>query len=264
MSPLTRSVQARAKDDDIVATSSNMSLKDPVQMTRIETPCRSMTCKHTECFDAAVFLALQEQAPTWTCPICNRPAAWDTLVIDQFVQYILDNTPKDAEQVTVEPDGNWHLIKSEDDRNDGTRSNTKHQDSDDDDDDDLVEIVDPSSSYGRPRAPTDSIRTPSINGSSFDIPHRQSSILQSQSTSQPQSQSKKRPREEVIDLTLSDDDEPPVSRIKRPSFSSQPSTDAFRPPGVPSGPFRFNLPVPVQRTDSPGHYYEFDSFNTTF
>ena len=254
-------MQARAKDDDIVATSSNMSLKDPVQMTRVETPCRTMTCKHTECFDAAVFLALQEQAPTWTCPICNRPAAWDTLVIDQFVQHILDNTSTDTEQVTVEPDGKWHLIKTDEDHKDSRRSATRHHDSDDDDD--LVEIIEPSSTTSsRTRLTTDPIRTPSINGGSFDIPHRQSSILQSQSQSQ--SQSRKRPREEVIDLTLSDDDdEPPVSRIKRPSFSSQVSTDAFRPPGVPSGPFRFNLPVPVQRTDSPGHYYEFDQFNNT-
>ncbi|KAK5947877.1 E3 SUMO-protein ligase pli1 [Knufia fluminis] len=268
----------RANDDDIVVESSKMSLRDPVQMTRIETPCRSIGCKHNECFDAAVYLALQEQAPTWTCPICNRPAQWDNLVYDQFVEEILRNTHKDIEQVTIEPDGRWHVIKTEEDEPKPKTPNpfSNHHDSDDDDDDDdLIEITDidaPKTTASiRTRPSADSIRTPSLNGrDSFPPPPTLSSASLAQSIHQPPTtQSKKRPREEVIDLTLSDDDEqPPVSRIKRPSLSSQIS-DSNR-SGVP-GAFRFTLPPPVpSRTStnspanwySPGNYYDYDVFHT--
>lgn len=274
---------SRANDDDIVVESSNMSLRDPVQMTRIDTPCRSIGCKHNECFDAAVFLALQEQAPTWTCPICNKPAQWENLVYDQFVQEILQNTKRDIEQVTVEPDGRWHLIKTDEDNPQPESKNpfSHHQhDSDgdnDDDDDDLVEITDIDAPKTTPsirtRPSADAIRTPSLNGrESFPPPPAPSSISRAQSVQHPpapNSQSRKRPREEVIDLTLSDDDdEPPVSRVKRPSLSSQIS-DSNR-SGVP-GPYRFNLPPPIpSRTStsspasrySPGNFYDYDVFNT--
>ena len=270
---------SRANDDDIVATSSNMSLKDPVQMTRIDTPCRSMACKHNECFDAAVYLALQEQAPTWTCPICNRPAPWESLVFDLFVQHILDNTDSETEQVTVEPDGQWHKVQNEEE-NDNKNPFGKHDDSDDDDD--LVEITDLEAPRTiaaiRTRLSLDPVRTPSVNGSGFPPPPRppsSASLAQSlnHSMAQPTTQSRKRPREDVIDLTLSDDDdEPPVSRIKRPSVSSQVSADTSSRPigaGYPPDPVRFSVPSlptlpPPRRTDSPGNYYDFDSFNPRF
>lgn len=243
-----------------------MTLKDPVQMTRIETPCRSMACKHNECFDAAVFLALQEQAPTWTCPLCSKPAAWDTLVFDQFFQHILQNTPPDAEQVTVEPDGRWHLkVEPEDEKQKTPYSNGRSNGHNEgDDDDDIVEVIDsdgPSLAM-RPRDSISrlSVHTPPIGGrdSSFTPSFTPSAA----STSTPQPQSKKRPREEVIDLTLSDeDDEPPVSRIKRPSLSSQLSDSNNRALGG-GAPYRFTLPAPpnINRTSSPANYY--DHFHT--
>lgn len=244
-----------------------MTLKDPVQMTRIETPCRSMSCKHNECFDAAVFLALQEQAPTWTCPVCSKPAAWDTLVFDQFFQHILQNTPSDAEQVTVEPDGSWHLLKTDNDEGDPknpfTNNHSNGHNDDDDDDDELVEIkpemaIRSKESLSQPPY----IRTPPIGGrdSSF-TPSFTPSAASTSTPQPPHSQSRKRPREEVIDLTLSDDDdEPPVSRIKRPSLSSQLSDSNNRPPGA-LGPYRFTLPPPPSaRTSSPANYY--DHFHT--
>jgi len=242
-------VQARLDDDDIVAVSTNMSLKDPVQMTRIDTPCRAMNCKHNQCFDAAVYLALQEQAPTWTCPICNKPAPYESLVFDQYFQHILQSTPDDTEQVTIEPDGTWHLIQSEeDDRKQTNNSHSTHDDNDDDDD--LVEIIDPeapsTTTTIRTKNMSPDMRTPPIGGrdSSFPPPRPPSSSY-TNTNSQAPSQSKKRPREEVIDLTLSDDDDddqPPVSRVKRPSFSSQVS-DSNRLGGV--GPVRFHLPPPA-------------------
>lgn len=73
----------RANDPDIVVESTIMSLKDPVSGSRIAVPCRSDICSHHQCFDAESFLLLQEQAPTWICPICNKVVSFDGLVVDQ-------------------------------------------------------------------------------------------------------------------------------------------------------------------------------------
>ena len=76
-------VVSKAQDADLVTTSTVMSLKCPLSTLRMELPCRSTVCPHIQCFDATSFLQLQEQAPTWTCPICNRIINFEALVVDQ-------------------------------------------------------------------------------------------------------------------------------------------------------------------------------------
>jgi E3 SUMO-protein ligase PIAS1 len=61
----------------------NLSLKDPISTLRIAIPCRSTLCSHNQCFDAESFLQLQEQAPTWNCPICNKTVSYQALAVDQ-------------------------------------------------------------------------------------------------------------------------------------------------------------------------------------
>lgn len=78
-------VISKAQDADIVATSTVMSLKCPLSTLRIEVPCRSTICTHNQCFDASSFLQLQEQAPTWTCPVCNKVILFEALEVDQYV-----------------------------------------------------------------------------------------------------------------------------------------------------------------------------------
>ncbi|KIW21781.1 uncharacterized protein PV07_12791 [Cladophialophora immunda] len=103
-------MRRKAEDpDEVVATSMVLSLKDPVGHTRITTPCRGICCVHLQCFDAALYLQLQKQAPTWTCPICNKAAGWEQLALDQFVNDILNQTPKSVEAVTVPVDGRWYI-----------------------------------------------------------------------------------------------------------------------------------------------------------
>lgn len=49
-----------------MATSSVMSLKCPLSTLRIDLPVRSKICSHGQCFDAASYLQLQQQAPVGT------------------------------------------------------------------------------------------------------------------------------------------------------------------------------------------------------
>lgn len=73
----------KARDADIVATASVLSLKCPLSTLRIDLPCRSTACRHNQCFDATSYLQLQEQGPTWLCPICNNSAPFDSLAVDE-------------------------------------------------------------------------------------------------------------------------------------------------------------------------------------
>ena len=70
-------VRAAAQDADIMHGPETLTLKDPISMTRVTLPSKGRHCQHTACFDAATFLTLNEQTPTWTCPICNRSISSD-------------------------------------------------------------------------------------------------------------------------------------------------------------------------------------------
>jgi len=49
---------------------------------RMTVPCRASTCNHLQCYDAATYLMMNEKKPTWTCPVCDRPADFSKLNID--------------------------------------------------------------------------------------------------------------------------------------------------------------------------------------
>jgi E3 SUMO-protein ligase PIAS1 len=78
-------VVTKAQDPDIVATSTILSLKCPLSASRINLPCRSSSCQHTQCFDATSYMQLQEQGPTWSCPICSKSAPFESLAVDEYV-----------------------------------------------------------------------------------------------------------------------------------------------------------------------------------
>jgi E3 SUMO-protein ligase PIAS1 len=125
-----------ANDPDIEVGSSVMSLKDPISTVRIKTPCRSMICTHNQCFDAESFLQLQEQAPTWICPICNKTVSYEGLAVDQYVEEILSKV-RNADQVTIQANGDWSLDKEPSPpRRNGYNAH------DDDSDEDLIEVSD--------------------------------------------------------------------------------------------------------------------------
>ncbi|KAF9211724.1 SUMO ligase siz1 [Podila verticillata] len=106
-------IEDRNKDDDIMATSSTLSLKCPLGFQRINIPCRSSYCHHLQCFDGITFFELNEQTPTWTCPVCSRVMhSWEEIVVDGYFKDILNSTPKSLESVTVQADGAWEIPAS--------------------------------------------------------------------------------------------------------------------------------------------------------
>ncbi|CAI4064252.1 hypothetical protein SUVC_08G1920 [Saccharomyces uvarum] len=94
-------------DEDIITTSTVLTLQCPISCTRMKYPAKTEKCKHIQCFDALWFLHSQSQVPTWQCPICQHPAKFDQLKISEFVNDIVQNCKEDVEQVEISVDGSW-------------------------------------------------------------------------------------------------------------------------------------------------------------
>ncbi|KAI0128654.1 MIZ/SP-RING zinc finger protein [Xylariales sp. AK1849] len=197
-----------AHDPDVVATSQVLSLRCPLSGSRLRAPCRSTSCNHVQCFDATWYLQLQEQGPQWSCPICYKPATFENLAIDEYAKDILDNTTEDTEQVTIEPDGRWKTQASDEPEPKRPRySNAAAAASIlDDDDDDIVPLDDFSVVSSR------NTQTPSRSMISTPAPGNGSTSNLNGGTSG--SNPRKRTAE-VIDLTLSDDDDEPIARAPK-------------------------------------------------
>jgi E3 SUMO-protein ligase PIAS1 len=224
----------KANDPDIEVGSSVMSLKDPVSTVRINTPCRSTLCTHNQCFDAISFLQLQEQAPTWTCPICNKTISYEALAVDQYVEEILSKV-RNADQVTIQPNGEWSTDKDPS----PPRRNGYGAHDDSEDEDELVELTD---YRDRVTAIKSEAAPTPVSLSTPPLPSRETSTAP---------RSNKRPSE-VVDLTLSDDDEParPAKKV------------AYHAPSNPPDPLRqYRLPpLPHSAAHSrplayPDHFY---------
>ncbi|CCH41279.1 E3 SUMO-protein ligase [Wickerhamomyces ciferrii] len=106
--------QNEGDDDDIQEVSTRLSLKCPLSFTRFKYPAKSIACKHVPCFDALSFIYLQEQASTWTCPVCSIPVKVKDIAIDDYVMEIMKNTSEDVETVEIDLDGSWKPIYEED------------------------------------------------------------------------------------------------------------------------------------------------------
>ncbi|SPO28208.1 related to SIZ1 - E3-like factor in the SUMO pathway [Ustilago trichophora] len=100
-------MRKEAEDDDIEAGAATMSLKCPLSYMRIVTPCRSTHCSHAQCFDAYSFFSVNEQSPSWACPVCHKTIKVEDLLMDGYVDDILKKVPQDEDSVIVEPDGSW-------------------------------------------------------------------------------------------------------------------------------------------------------------
>ncbi|KAK0646378.1 PINIT domain-containing protein [Cercophora newfieldiana] len=187
----------KANDSDIEATSLNLSLKCPLSYMRLSTPCRALSCTHIQCFDATSYLQLQEQGPQWLCPICNKPAPFEQLAVDEYVREIVKQTSESLDQVTIDPYGKWS-VPGAPVANKQARSSTASYLDDDDliissfNKGNTVSLGTPNRT-GAPPAPISVLGTPNTNNS------RDSSVVGRSAS--------KRPAAVVIDLTGSSDDE---------------------------------------------------------
>ncbi|CAH1164681.1 unnamed protein product [Phaedon cochleariae] len=106
-------IKEKLNDDDceIATTSLRVSLMCPLGKMRMTTPCRAITCSHLQCFDASLFLQMNERKPTWNCPVCDKPSLYDNLVIDGYFTEVLGSSilSADCNEIQLNKDGTWSV-----------------------------------------------------------------------------------------------------------------------------------------------------------
>ena len=97
------------QDLEIATTSCKVSLACPLGKMRMVTPARASTCDHLQCFDAQLYLAMNEKKPKWTCPVCNKPALMENLLVDGFFTELISSSclPVDEHEIVLHNDGSW-------------------------------------------------------------------------------------------------------------------------------------------------------------
>ncbi|KAH3682548.1 hypothetical protein WICPIJ_006484 [Wickerhamomyces pijperi] len=106
-------------EEEIKEMSSVLSLKCPLSYAKMKYPVKTIFCKHLTCFDALSFVQLQEQIPTWDCPICHQKVKLKELVISDYVLDIIKATDSNVESVELEANGGWNpVVESDDDLSD--------------------------------------------------------------------------------------------------------------------------------------------------
>lgn len=92
-------------DADVAMTSIRVNLLCPVGCSRMTTPTRTKKCNHLQCFDANLFLKMNEKKPTWNCPVCHRNAYFNELIVDEYFIEICQASKTD--EVDFQEDGGW-------------------------------------------------------------------------------------------------------------------------------------------------------------
>ncbi|XP_067317390.1 E3 SUMO-protein ligase PIAS4-like isoform X3 [Anolis sagrei] len=99
-------------ESEIATTGVRVSLICPLVKMRLSVPCRAESCAHLQCFDAVFYLQMNEKKPTWMCPVCDKPATYDQLMIDGLLSKILTEC-EDTDEIEYLVDGSWCPIKAE-------------------------------------------------------------------------------------------------------------------------------------------------------
>ncbi|XP_042227579.1 E3 SUMO-protein ligase PIAS3-like isoform X2 [Homarus americanus] len=81
-SAIKEKLQGGQSGDEIASTTLHCSLLCPLGKVRMKLPCRASTCSHFQCFDAVIYLQLNELKAKWLCPVCSKAASYDDLQID--------------------------------------------------------------------------------------------------------------------------------------------------------------------------------------
>uniref|UniRef100_A0AAY4DMM7 E3 SUMO-protein ligase PIAS1 n=1 Tax=Denticeps clupeoides TaxID=299321 RepID=A0AAY4DMM7_9TELE len=98
-------------DSEIATTSLRVSLLCPLGKMRLMIPCRALTCSHLQCFDATLYIQMNEKKPTWVCPVCDKKAPYEHLIIDGLFMEIL-NSCMDCDEIQFKEDGTWAPMRS--------------------------------------------------------------------------------------------------------------------------------------------------------
>ncbi|GFS72398.1 hypothetical protein NPIL_505771 [Nephila pilipes] len=95
------------RDSEIATMILRGSLMCPLGKIKMKLPCRALTCTHLQCFDATLYLQMNEKKPKWICPVCDKPAYFKNLAIDGLFLDITIKAPAECTEVQFHEDGSW-------------------------------------------------------------------------------------------------------------------------------------------------------------
>ena len=96
-------------DSEVSATSYRVSLLCPLGKVKMNFPCRARSCSHLQCFDAELYLQMNEKKSTWICPICDKSSQFADLILDDLFTEILQQS-KGFDEIEFDQDGSWYSI----------------------------------------------------------------------------------------------------------------------------------------------------------
>ncbi|KAH8402204.1 hypothetical protein KR009_010454 [Drosophila setifemur] len=176
-------------DCEIATTMLKVSLNCPLGKMKMLLPCRASTCSHLQCFDASLYLQMNERKPTWNCPVCDKPAIYDNLVIDGYFQEVLGSSllKSDDTEIQLHQDGSWSTP--------GLRSETQ--------------ILD---------TPSKPVQKVEVISDDIELITDDAKPVKSNLSPAPDDQPTSTSNSETVDLTLSDsDDDMPLAKRRPPA-----------------------------------------------
>lgn len=140
-------VEEKLADDGtgIATDSLKATVECPLGKMRMSYPSRASTCDHIQCFDAMLFIQMNEKRAQWKCPVCATTALYENLFVDGYFLEIIESKklPEDENQILLKPGGIWepHIQETEEEKRAKELAKQKENDAecidiDDDSDDD--------------------------------------------------------------------------------------------------------------------------------
>lgn len=136
-------------EDGIATTNLKVTVACPLGKMRMAAPCRPATCDHLQCFDAHLFIQMNERKPTWQCPVCDGAALYDSLMVDGYFLDVINSAdlPEEDNEIILGQDGSWHPMPKNEDEERISRERAEREKRG------LAEASDDEGSFGKPDTP---------------------------------------------------------------------------------------------------------------
>lgn len=186
-------------DPDLATTSYRFSLMCPLGKMRMKIPAKSVNCDHLQCFDASIYILMNEKKPTWLCPTCNKSCVYDDIQIENYFLEVVTspNLSENSKEIEILADGTWRMYE---------------------------ELKDTEISPEVKETPMDSVNLDDSDEETIELKNE----LKPESSKEPENL-----KSSFIDLTLDDDDEElPKEKEKEKQENEAQAADAAQPVAV--------------------------------
>ncbi|KRZ83375.1 E3 SUMO-protein ligase PIAS3 [Trichinella sp. T8] len=95
---------------DVLVVSEHFSLQCPLSKKRLTCACRSSLCCHIGCFDGLQFLLHCYNSTVVKCPICGRIIPLESVVLDEYMNTVLESVGEEISLIEIFSDGTWKPI----------------------------------------------------------------------------------------------------------------------------------------------------------